>query len=116
MDKVTVSKEELLDRLRANRESHIDTFEQTLEDYRTRAIQMLEDHIDRIRKGAVEKVSVVLPPPENYEKEYDRAIAMVEWNVNSTIQLDEYTFTQWVMDEWTWKAKFSETVAMYSQA
>lgn len=114
MDKITVSKEELLDRLRENRERHVGTFEQVLEDYRTKAVELLEEHIDRIREGKVEKVNVILPPPENYESEYDRAIAMVEWEKRDLIELDEHTFSQWVLDEWSWKHAFNQTVATYS--
>lgn len=114
MDVVTVSKEALLDTLRTNREKHVGTFQQVLEDYRLQAVRLLEEHIARIENGAVEKVYVSLPPPQNYEAEYDRAIAMVEWEQRETIELDAHTFNQWVMDEWAWKNAFNETVATYS--
>lgn len=116
MKTVTVNKTDLLAKLRENREHHVDTFEQVLEDYRAEAIRRLEEHIERIRSGEVAKVSVVLPPPQNYEEEYDRAIAMVEWNIDHEIHLDEYEFAQWVLDQWAWKQAFNETVATYSRA
>lgn len=114
MEFVNVNKQDLLDTLRSNRAKHVDTFEQVLEDYRTRAVMLLEEHIDRIRSGAVESVSVILPPPRNYEDEYDQAIAMVEWEQDDVIRLDSHTFAQWVMDQWRWKRDFNETVATYS--
>lgn len=113
MDKVTVNKEDLLATLKANREKHVNTFEEVLEAYKSKAVQLLEEHIERIRSGAVEKVAVMLPRPENYESEYDRAIAMVEWEQRPTIELTEHTFQQWVMDEWTWTDNFAATSTKY---
>lgn len=115
MNRVTVSKTKLLDTLRENRENHVNTFEQVLEDYRTRAVELLEAHIDRIRLGKVEKVNVSLPAPKNYEEEYDKAIAMVEWSEDDHIELDDYIFNQWVMDQWDWKRDFNATTQMYSK-
>ena len=114
MEFVTVEKKQLLETLKANKESHVGTFEQVLSDYRDEAVRLLEEHIDRIRKGKVEHVMVTLPPPKNYEEEYNRAIRMVEWNTEDKIKLDEHTFDQWVMDNWSWKRDFNQTVATYS--
>lgn len=114
MDSVTVNKEDLLATLKANRESHIGKFEEVLTAYRNEAVRLLEEHIERIRSGAVEKVAVMLPEPKNYESEYDRAIAMVEWEQKPTIELDENTFGQWVLDEWSWKTSFTQTSLMYT--
>lgn len=116
MQSVKVNKTDLLAKLRENRESHVNTFEQVLDDYRNEAIRLLEEHIERIRNGDVTKVNVVLPPPKNYEEEYDKAIAMVEWNIDHEIQLVEYEFQQYVLDNWTWKREFNETNALYSKS
>lgn len=114
MREIRVEKDRLLETLQTNRERHVDTFEQVLEDYRAKAIEMLNEHIERIKGGAVEKVAVVLPPPENYEEEYDRAIQMIEWHEGTTVSLTESEFTEYVMDQWTWKARWAETNATYT--
>lgn len=115
MRNVIVSKERLINTLKENRENHVNTFEQVLEDYRTEAVKQLEEHIVRIRDGKVEQVFVHLPVPKNYEEEYDRAIKMAEWEQNTVIELTEKEFDQFVLDNWTWKHDFNETVATYSQ-
>lgn len=113
MRTVTVEKERLIETLKNNRENHVDTFEQTLEGYRSKAVELLKEHIDRIRDGEVEQVRVYLPVPENYEEAYDRAIEMMEWEENSWVELTESEFDQFVRDNWTWKPDFLETSATY---
>lgn len=116
MNEVRVNKDHLLDALKKNRERHVDTFEQVMEDYRLEAVRLLEEHIHRIENGAVAKVHVTLPAPENYEQEYDNAIAMVEWEESDTITLTAYDFNRYVLDQWEWRGKFDQTVATYSKA
>lgn len=115
MKDVRVSKEDLLAELKRNREHHVGTFEQVLEDYKAEAVKQLEAHIGRIRSGAVEQVYVNLPAPQNYEQEYDRAIAMVEWEKDDTIVLTQREFNEYVLDQWAWMDVFNETAATYSQ-
>lgn len=114
MKQITVDKDELVEALKANRQHHVDTFEQVLEDYKNEAIRQLDDYIDRIRNGEVAEVMVHLPAPENYEAQYDKAIAMVEWEQHDTVILDKGEFDQYVLDNWAWKRGFDETVAAYS--
>lgn len=114
MKSATVKKEDLLATLEANRDKHINTFDQVLEDYRARAVELLEEHIQRIRDGAVEKVYVMLPPPENYEEEYTRVIEMAKWHQEDTIELTAREFDEYVLDNWTWKDTFLATAATYS--
>lgn len=106
MDTVKVDKEKLLNILKENRQKHVDTFDKVMEAYRDKSIELLEEHIERIKSGAVEKVAVALPAPENYEEEYDRAIAMVEWHEDDIIKLESYEFDCWVRDQWRWKDNF----------
>lgn len=114
MNTVRVNKSDLLAKLKENREHHVNTFEQVLEDYRAEAVRQLEAHIERIRNGEVAKVNVVLPPPQNYEEAYNKAIAMVEWEQETVITLDQYDFDRYVMDNWEWRREFDQTVATYS--
>lgn len=113
MYEVEVDKTELLNQLKTNREKHIDTYQEVLDAYQKRCIELLEEHIGRIKNGAVERVHVSLPAPQNYEDEYDRAISMVEWHTGLTITLDISQFDSFVRDKWTWKKDFKETSLVY---
>lgn len=54
-----------------------------------------------------------LTTPEDHTKDYDRAIQMVEWSIEDTIELDTRQFQQLVMDEWEWKERFDTQIAAY---
>lgn len=44
--------------------------------------------------------------PENYSKDYDRAIRLVELSVYDKVSLNSTEFEQYVLNNWTWKEKF----------
>lgn len=114
MDKIKVDKHQLLETLKENRKNHVNTYDEVLESYRAKGVELLAEHIERIRNGAVEKIVVTLPQPKNYEEEYDRAIAMLEWSEDEYIELYEHEFDSYVMDKWDWKREFNTTAASYS--
>jgi len=55
----------------------------------------------------------ILPAPKHYEKEYNRAIRMLELEVEKEIELEEAIFNQLVMDEWQWKDSFIGTNSLF---
>lgn len=114
MKTVTVRKEDLLERVEANRARHRDIFEKALEGYRNRAVELLEEHIERIRDGKVEKVHVILPRPEDHTDDYDRVIEMINMSVDDELELDEREFSQYVQDNWMWKNEFLAMSATYT--
>lgn len=114
MDTVTVRKHDLLAALVANRAAHRAEFEKALTGYRDRSIKLLEEHIERIRKGKLEKVLVALPMPEDHTDDYDRTIMQMEWTVQDEIELTSRQFDQYVRDQWGWKAEFAATSSMYT--
>lgn len=114
MKPITVKKDELLATLKANRDAHRKIFEEALEGYRTEAIRLLEEHIDRIKSGKPKRVYVTIPYPEDHTEDYDNAIAMLEMDIGDTIQLDEESFLHYVRDQWQWKRQFLTSNAFYS--
>lgn len=117
MEKVTVSKGILLSKVRQNREKHVTEFVETMEGYR----QMVIDELDGALSCAHEEEDVdfadlfkLARKPESHEKDYDRAIAMLEMSTDGEITLTKREFDQLVMDEWDWKADFSLTGALYN--
>jgi hypothetical protein len=72
MSHVTMQKSELRTALSTNLESHRAEFERALEGYRTRCIDLLEEHIQKIKAGKVERVEVYLPVPEDHTDDYTR--------------------------------------------
>lgn len=113
METVVVPKDKLLETLTTNRDAHRAAFESALEGYRKRAVELLEEHIERISKGKVERVLVSLPVPEDHTDDYDRAITSLEWSVFDEVELTIREFDQYVRDNWSWKQEFATTTAMY---
>jgi hypothetical protein len=112
-DQVKVRKEELLQALRENRAAHRDIFERAVDGYRTAALAKLEERIQQVRDGKLMPVIIQMPVPEDHTRDYDRAIRMVEMEVENTIELDEAEFAHLVMDDWAWKQQWLSSTAAY---
>lgn len=113
MEIITVDKERLLKTLKKNRKEHRGMFEQALEEYRTAAIKQLDERLRQAR--ARKKIDLVfrLPVPEDYTESYDTAIEMVKWAKGSTIDLDQGSFEQYVLNKWGWARSFNANTASY---
>jgi len=114
MKSVVVNKAEALAILRKNRAEHHDIFLEAVEGYKKEAVRLLEDHIKAIKEGKVRIVQVFLPQPVDYTKDYDRAIKMLEMSVNTNVELDDKSFQQYIMDDWSWKDQFIAANSTYS--
>lgn len=113
-DEVVVPKEKLVETLTANRDAHRAIFDEALEGYKTRSVELLEEHIERIKKGKVERIVVSLPVPEDHTDDYDRALTSLEWSIFDEVELSMREFDQYVRDNWAWKGEFTATTSMYN--
>jgi hypothetical protein len=113
---VLVERERVLEAVKANRESHRRKFEEAIEGYKQRAIELLEEHIQRIKKKGPERVFVDLPWPTDHTEDYDRIVDQLEFSLDETLELNEQEFNTYVRDEWGWQKAFSATYSMYTQS
>ena len=116
MRSVKVEKAELLDIVRKNQKKHVKDFEESVKDYKKAAIKVAKEHVDLAKSGDLEQIAKIraMPAkPTSYEKEYDRAIRMLELSVDDTIELEDEIFNQLVLDEWSWKHAFVASGALY---
>lgn len=111
---VTVDKGELLKILRENRNLHREVFEAACEGYRNKAIELLDGYLKELRAGHRPQIAIHLPPPEDHTPDYDRVIRMYEMHLEDKIELDEETFSAYVMDDWSWKRQFLATNSSYA--
>lgn len=114
MQNIRVNKFELRDTLTKNRAEHRKIFEEAVEGYRKEVISRLEDHLERVKEGSLIRVYVSLPQPSDHTADYDRALQMLEWSLDEEIEIDEQTFSELVMDDWSWKREFLTTNSAYS--
>lgn len=112
MKDVTVDKNVLLATLQNNRKQHADEFKKIMESYMETLTVKFEEGYDLLSKGEIPDLD--MPSiPESHTSDYDRAIKMVEMEVNDHFILEDHDFRQLVMDEWSWKHIFEMTKSAY---
>lgn len=112
---VTVKRVNLLEKLRANREQHRKIFEEALEGYKVKVIEVLEQRLEEAKAGKRYNACINLTQPVDQTREYDRAIAMFDMSVDDEVTLSERQFQCLVLDDWDWKRNFIFSNAAYSE-
>ena len=116
MHSVKVNRLELLGIVRQNREKHITEYNESVVDYKAAAIKVAAEHVALANTGELSKIAKIkaMPSaPTSYEKEYDRAIRMLELSVEEVIEVEQDVFNQLVLDEWAWKNAFTARASLY---
>lgn len=114
MEPVRVKKTDLVTRLEKNKKEHVKIFDEAVEGYRKKVTQILEDHLKRVKSGSLVRVMISLPEPSDHTKDYERALEMMAMSLDDEIEIDETTFSELVMDDWSWKREFLTTNSAYS--
>lgn len=118
----------LLDIVRSNLEKHTTEYKEAVDGYRIEVLRVLKENARRAKmnttafeKDPTMKLSnlnamLQMPTaPQTYEKEYGRAIRMLELSVDAEIDVEEDVFNQLVLDEWSWKQMFAATTSLYNK-
>jgi len=113
MRQMTMKRQDLLQALADNLESHRDTFLKAQKSYRAAAIAELDRMLADARAGNAIKRAVSLPEPEDHSDDYQHAIRMLEMCVDDEIEITADDFQKLVMDDWGWKASWAANTASY---
>ncbi len=116
MRSVKLNKKDLLKIVIENRSKHIAEYNQSVEDYKAAAVKVAAEHVELAKTGELSKIAKIkaMPAaPVSYEKEYGRAIRMLELSVEKDIEVEEDIFNQLVLDEWSWKNQFVASASLY---
>ena len=113
MNTVKVDKAELLSVLQTNREKHRTTFLEAQEGFRKQVIEQLDRNLRDARNGKRINLRIVLPEPQDQKGDYDRVIGMLKMSVDTVVQLSEQEYSQYVMDDRSWKNQWTATVSNY---
>jgi hypothetical protein len=106
MKEITVPKDDLLAKLKQNRDDHRAIFEEALAGYQAESEAELQQQLDLLRAGKRRDIRIVKVVPRDHASDYNRAIAMIEMALGDTITLSERDFAQYVMDDWGWQGEF----------
>lgn len=114
--KVTVKKAELLASMRANLSKHREVFLAATDGYRKAVIDALDKCLREAREGAPFVLWNItsLVVPQDHTKDYERVIRMLEMSVADEISVTEQQFSQFVLDDWGWKAAFVASTSRYT--
>lgn len=118
MDDAKVLKEDLLSKLKDNRENHRATFEMAIQVYQDKVTELLETLITRAKDGKVipQRALYDLPMPEDHTTDYDVAITMLEMDTREKFLLTQREFRRYVMDQWEWTDSFTTNTVSYAAA
>jgi hypothetical protein len=116
MRTVKVDKTKLMTTLLANRDTHVAAYNESVNDYKEVVAKMARANLKLANTGDLEsiaKMKAIPSAPTSHEDSYTKAIKMLEFSVESVIELEEMIFNQLVLDEWSWKHAFTVTSTMY---
>lgn len=111
--KVTIKKSDLLSTIQKNRDQHKTDYDEALVGFRTAAITAMEKNLALAQGGKEIKLGIALTIPVEHTKDYDRVMQMLTMSTADEITISEAQFTQYMMDDWGWKAAFVGSTAMY---
>lgn len=111
---IRVKKDELLAKVRANRDAHRQLFLKAQDGFRARAIEELDQMLALARQGKEVRLFVGLTAPEDHTVDYDRAIDMLEMSTDDIVTIDQEDFAQLVRNEWRWFGSAMATNSTYA--
>lgn len=106
--KIPMSRVNLLNSLQITLADHKIEVGNATEAWQEAAKAFAEDLLERVNQGDYTNLSFTVACPVDNSKEINRAIRMVECSVEDVITLDESTFNQWVLGEWSFRNRLNE--------
>lgn len=116
IERVAVNRQRVIDALKKNRDTHRQLFEEALDGYRKRVVQVLDESLARMRNANASNTPIIqLPqPPIQRLDLYDKYIGLFEASSEPTIDLTSADFACLVQDKWNWRQRFLTSLAPYS--
>jgi hypothetical protein len=110
---IKVSKAELIETLRLNRDEHQAIFDKAMDVYRDKMIEELEARIVEVKAGSKIRRGFSLPEPENHVVDFDYAIEMLELDLDDEVVLTVAEFRTYYKNEWGWQQSFAGNTQSY---
>ncbi|MGD0815892.1 MAG: hypothetical protein ABSA83_20045 [Verrucomicrobiota bacterium] len=118
MKDVRIKKEQLVQIVKKNRQEHRDIFLKAQEKYREVAIALLDKQLKAAREGKpfVLAEFTHLVQPEDHSHDYDRALRMLELEVEDVVTLTTADFANLVQDQWNWSRQWAVSNMRYTDS
>lgn len=114
MELVRVRKDDLIKQIEKNRAEHREIFEDALDGYRKQAVAELDTMLREAREGKRIRRQVNLVEPQDHTRDYDRILTMLRMSQDDTIEISEFDFARYVLNQWEWRDQFIASTAGYN--
>ncbi len=119
MKNVTLSRADLVAKLKQNRAAHNEEYLTALTGWHQKVLTALHEtsvEFDRTEDTKDLNIGYRFPKPEDHTEDYDRVLEMLEWETQNTITLSQDEFRQLVQDDWDWSRQHRFNSAHYSSS
>ena len=104
MKQITVKKEILMAKLQENLKKHVEDYKEAMNGYKEQALKVLNEQLECIKNGELLDIGKLnFQTPRSYEKEYKKAIGMLEMSEETIITITAEEYDSYILDEWSWK-------------
>jgi hypothetical protein len=110
---VRMGKNELLKRIKTNRDEHRKIYEEAMEGWKRSVIDALDAAYKDALEGKAYRVAFRLEQPEDHTDEYDTVIELLEASLDDEFELTYTHFSNYVLDKWGWQDHFLGTASSY---
>jgi hypothetical protein len=126
----TVSRQELLAKLRENRVKHENEYREAVEEYKRLAKLEVQTKLENIKNqfgklyheldqkpiqlAIEENLYFDISPPESHVGDFDEIIEAFEWETEDKVELTSVEFSNYVRNNWDFNKKLQETRAFYA--
>lgn len=95
---IKVNKQKLMKQIKENKANHIVEYDKAVIAYKKEALRQLEIQMDKVKNGALDAKLNLITPIDNREN-YDKILAMFEWEEDNIVELEQNEFNEYVQDE-----------------
>lgn len=95
---IKLKKKDLIEKIKENKENHIRDYHEAVESYKLEAKKQLDAQLKALENGSLQ-IEIKLVTPQNKSDEYDKIIAMFDWEVEDFVVLSQSEFNHYVLDE-----------------
>lgn len=96
---INVKKEDLIQKIKENKENHIKEFDKAVVAYKEEAEKQLMKELARLNTDGALDIKLDLITPVNNADNYDKILQMFEWEQNEIVKLQQDEFREYVQDE-----------------
>ncbi len=113
LDKVRLEKTKLIERLEKNFEQHKKEYKTARTGWKRAVLKKMQENLALAENDKEFNLNIAERRPESHAQEYRCTIEMLKASLDETVILSQGEFQQYWLDEWSWKAGHTMSMARY---